>query len=116
MIYGNRIENNDFVGIAISDYCLPLIGTPYQCPPPFGIPGLPFDPTVTPEFLADQSASNNAVVGNILEDNATSPPGPPFGDFAGDLSLLTFFENGNCYADNVYTTFFSTLGVLPACQ
>jgi hypothetical protein len=48
--------------------------------------------------------------------NATNPPGPPFGSFAADLSLLTFGDNGNCYEDNTFVTFFSTLGVLPPCQ
>jgi parallel beta-helix repeat protein len=115
LIYGNWVEGNDFVGIAISDYCLPLMGTPFQCPPPFGNPDLPFDPTITPEFLADQSAANNSVVGNTADGNALHPPGPPFGGFAGDLSLLTFDNWGNCFEDNVFSSFYSTIGVLLPC-
>jgi len=115
LISRNRIENNDFVGIAVVDYCLPLIGTPFQCPPPFGIPGLPSDPTVTPEFLADQFAANNRVEENVLINNGTNPQPGPFQPFAADLSLLTFGDEGNCYEENIFTTFVSTLGFLPAC-
>jgi parallel beta-helix repeat protein len=115
LIYRNHVENNDFVGIAVSDYCLPLLGTPFQCPPPLGIPGLPFDPSITPEFLADQSAANNAVVENVLVNNGTDPDEGPFQPFAADLSLLTFADWGNCFQNNISTTEFSTIGVLPPC-
>jgi parallel beta-helix repeat protein len=117
LISGNLIENNDFAGIAISDYCLPLVGLPtFQCPPPFGFPGIPSDPSITPEFLADQSADNNTVVDNVLINNGTNPDPGPFTPFAADLTLLTFDDNGNCYEDNIFTTFFSTIGVLPPCN
>jgi len=115
LISRNRVVGNDFVGIAVSDYCLPLIGTPFQCPPPFGFPGIPYDPTITPEFLADQAASNNRVEGNEILGNAGDPPGPPFGGFAADVTLLTFGDNGNCYEGNLFDTYYSTLGVLPPC-
>jgi parallel beta-helix repeat protein len=115
LISRNWVENNDFVGIAVSDYCLPLFGTPFQCPPPFGNPDLPSDPSITPEFLADQSADDNRVEENDLINNGTNPQPGPFQPFAADLSLLTFGDNGNCYGDNAFTTFFSTIGVLPPC-
>jgi parallel beta-helix repeat protein len=116
LISRNRVENNDFVGIAVTDYCLPLFGVPgFQCPPPFGHPSIPSDPTITPEFLADQSAENNRVEANELINNGTNPQPGPFEPFAADLSLLTFGDNGNCYEDNVFTTSFSTLGILPPC-
>jgi parallel beta-helix repeat protein len=106
LISGNHIENNDFVGIAVSDYCLPLIGTPFACD---------LDPSITPEFLADQGANDNRVEENVLINNGTNPDPGPFQPFAADLTLLTLGDNGNCYQNNVFTTFFSTLGVLPPC-
>jgi parallel beta-helix repeat protein len=115
LISGNRVTGNDFVGIGVSDYCLPLIGTPFQCPPPLGFPGLPYDPSISMEFLLDQAASNNRVEGNDMRGNASNPPGPPFGGFAGDAALLTFSDNGNCYEGNLLETYASTLGVLPPC-
>jgi parallel beta-helix repeat protein len=125
LIYRNHVENNDFVGIAVSDYCLPLRGTPFQCTdePPLGVPDVPFDPpfdpSITPEFLADQSAANNAVVENVLVNNGTNPDEGPFTPFAADLSLLTFGNWGNCFENNDFETWFSTLGdppgILPPC-
>ena len=108
LISGNLIENNDFVGTAIVDYCLPFIGTPFDCS---------VDPSITPEFLADQAAENNRVVGNVLVENGTNPsPDPdnpnPFAPFAADLTLLTVPPpmpplHGNCYEDNEFETYFS---------
>lgn len=104
---GNLVENNDFAGIAVVDYCLPLLGTEFACT---------VDPTITPEFLADQQAENNRVVGNTLVDNATNiDPESPFAAYAGDLVLLTADDHGNCFSDNDYTTEFSFIGQLPAC-
>jgi parallel beta-helix repeat protein len=106
LIMNNRIEDNDFVGIAIADYCLTVLGTPFDCAS---------DPSITFEFLADQAARENRVVENILIDNGTNPdPDNPFAFAASDLSLLTLNAT-NCYEDNVFTTFFSIIGVLPAC-
>jgi parallel beta-helix repeat protein len=116
VISGNLVENNEFVGIGIVDYCLPFIGTPFDCT---------LDPSITPEFIADQAAENNRVVGNLLLNNGTTPPpSPPFPPefpfFAADLTLLVTPppfppDHGNCYKDNDFTTFFSTLGFLPPC-
>ena len=107
-IANNRIENNDFTGIAIADYCLTVLGTPFDC---FG----GSDPTITPEFLADQSATDNAVVDNTLIDNGTNvDPGNPFGFAAADLTLLSV-EPSNCYAGNAFLTAFSLIGMLPPC-
>jgi parallel beta-helix repeat protein len=108
-IRGNWIENNEFSGIVVADYCATVAGTPFDCA---------LDPTVSPEFLADQAASNNRVVENVVLDNGTNPlPGHPFAPFAADLILLTLGDGGNCYAGNVpeTLTFVSTLGVLPPC-
>jgi parallel beta-helix repeat protein len=105
-IANNRIENNGFIGIAIADYCLTVNGTPYGCS---------LDPDITLEFLADQSASGNTVVGNTLVNNGTSvDPANPFAFAAADLTLLSL-ESSNCYADNDFGTGFSILGILPTC-
>lgn len=106
LIARNRVERNEFSGIAVVDYCVAVGGSAFDCN---------LDPTITPEFLADQAAENNRIVGNVLEANGTNASGP-FGFAAADLSLLTGADHGNCYEDNVFTRFFSTLGLLPACD
>ena len=117
LITGNRIENNDFFGIVIADYCVVVDGTPFACGE---------DPTTTPEFIADQAALNNRVVDNVVVNNGTDPDQQhPFIFAAGDLSLVTG-ETGltNCYAGNEYLTAFSTFfmgsplppGYLPPCE
>jgi hypothetical protein len=75
------------------------------------------DPQVTPGFVAASEATNNRVVDNILRNNGTNPdPATPFAFAASDLGLLTAGDHGNCYAGNVFGTFFSVIGILPACQ
>ncbi len=107
-VEGNLIEDNEFTGVATVDYCLAVLGTPFDC-------GL--DPSVTPQFLADQSATNNAMLGNTMIDNGTNPdPTSPFAFTAADFTLLTAGDWGNCYEGNAFTTFFSFLGVLPPCN
>jgi len=103
----NRIENNGFSGIAIADYCIAVSLSPgFSCA---------VDPTITDEFLADEGAENNRVVGNVLVNNGTSASGPLF-FLAADLTLLSPAERGNCYEDNVYTTFFPPGLVPPTCD
>ena len=103
LISGNLVEHNDFIGIAIADYCGALSQTQFACPNepnddfPLG-------------FLLDQAAENNSVIGNVLVNNATNPdPDPdnpnPFAFAAADLSLLTVPPplppfHGNCYENN----------------
>ena len=112
LVSGNLVEGNDFVGIAVVDYCLPFQDTPFDCSK---------DDDVTPEFLALQAAENNTVAGNNLVNNGTNPdPDNPFLPFAADLTFLVTPppfppDHGNCFEDNIFTTFFSTLGVLPPC-
>ena len=82
VISGNLIQDHEYVGVAIADYCVVVQPTPYGC----GI-----DPdTGTPGFLEDQAAKNNRVQDNVLVNNgAGPPPPPPFDAFAAQLSLLT---------------------------
>ena len=105
VIANNLIEDNNFTGVAIADYCITVMGTPFDCGA---------DPTITPEFLAVQEATDNTVVENILINNGTDPGGHPFGFAAADLTLLSASPS-NCYADNLFATAFSILGVLPMC-
>lgn len=104
-VTGNLVERNDFAGIAVSDYCLPLLGTDFACT---------VDPVITDEFLEDEAAENNRVIGNELVDNATDPAGS-FDQFAADLSLLTAEDRGNCFSNNDAATEYSFIGTLPEC-
>jgi hypothetical protein len=104
----NLVVNNDFLGIGLVDYCLVVLGTPFGCD---------VDPSVTPGFVAAQGALNNRVADNWLQGNGTNPdPSSPFAFAASDLGLFTLGANGNCFEQNVFTTFFSLIGVLPACE
>jgi parallel beta-helix repeat protein len=112
-ISGNLIEDNDYAGIAIADYCVVTSLTPFPC----GV-----DPdTQNPLFLADQAAENNTVIGNTVINNGGNPPPPPLGGFAADLVLLTLPpppppDHGNCYENNVFDTFISLFtGTPPPC-
>ncbi len=107
-IANNLVENNGFTGIALADYCLTVLNTPFDC-----FTGS--DPTITPEFIADQSASENTVINNTLINNGNDvDPGNPFGFAAADLTLLST-ELNNCYAGNSFLTAFSIIGILPPC-
>lgn len=108
VIAGNLVENNEFVGIAVADYCLVVGGGPFDCA---------VDPDVTPGFVAKSEATGNRVQDNVVRGNGGNPdPTSPFAFAASDLALLTAGDHGNCYAGNQSLTFFSTLGVLPPCQ
>ena len=109
LISNNRIENNGFTGIGIADYCLVVFRTPFACGA---------DPTVTPEFIADQAASNNRVVGNVLRNNGTNPPPGPYAPYSADLSLVTLGDHENCYEGNIFDTFKSivTFDAPPPCE
>ena len=108
VIAGNVVEDDDFIGIALVDYCLVVLGGPFDC----GV-----DPEVTPGFVADGEATNNRVVDNVLRNDGTNPdPSAPFAFATSHLGLLTGADHGNCYAGNQFGTFFSLIGLLPACR
>jgi len=107
LIEGNLVENHDFIGIAVVDYCLVVQGGPFDCA---------VDPTVTPGFIATHEAMNNRIADNVVRNNGLAPdPASPFAFAASDLGLLTSGAHGNCYAGNVFGTSFSFIGPLPAC-
>jgi parallel beta-helix repeat protein len=106
LISGNRVEHNDFVGIGLVDYCLGVAtSADFNCA---------VDPTITPEFLADSTVTNNRVEGNLVVDNGANPPGGLLGTFAADLTLLALAPNGNCYQGNTFGTYTSFAGAVPA--
>jgi parallel beta-helix repeat protein len=107
LITKNVVENHDFIGIGVVDYCLVVLGGPFDCS---------VDPDITPGFVLDHAASNNQVIENLLVDNGTNTdPSNPFAFAASDLALVTAADEGNCYEGNIFATFFSTLGILPPC-
>lgn len=107
VISGNLVEDNDFIGIAVADYCIVAQG-PFAC----GV-----DPTVPPEFIPLSGAENNRIADNVLHANGLKPDTTsPFAFAASDLALITASDQGNCYSGNVFSTAFSTIGVLPPCQ
>ena len=82
----NLVEKNDFFGIAMVDYCLVVLGTPFDCstkPPPAGFP-------TAPDY--DQ------VIKNKLVDNHASPAGP-YASLAADILELGGGSN-NCFSKN----------------
>lgn len=98
IVKNNLIEDHNFFGVVIADYCLAVQGTSFDClsnPPP-----ATFDPV--PE--------NNKVIGNTLINNGTNPPSSPFAPFAADITLFVPGDFGNCFLDNQFTTFISIAG------
>ena len=95
----NRIENNDFFGIGMIDYCLATQGTDFNCasnPPP----------------VKDTSPDNNQFISNDLANNAANPPPGPFQSSAADI--LALGGKNNCASGNTAATV-NTVPVLPPC-
>ena len=60
-VTNNRIENNDFFGIAMIDYCFAVDGTDFDC-------------VTNPPEVTDTAPDNNRFIGNALFENGTNPP------------------------------------------
>ncbi len=72
----NEITGNDFVGVAVLDWCIALDGTDADC-------------DTNPPII--QSAPDRTLVkNNSLGGNGGNPPGGIFGSLAGDLALVAF--------------------------
>jgi parallel beta-helix repeat protein len=107
LVQGNLVENHDFVGVAVGDYCALVSGGPFDC----GV-----DPTVTPGYVALSEASSDRIADNVVRGNGTRPDSTsPFAFAASDLALLTAGDHGTCYVGNDFATAFSLIGVLPPC-
>lgn len=87
-IQRNRIENNDFFGIAMIDYCLAVDGTDVSC-------------TVNPPDVRDTRPEFNKFIDNIITGNGSNPPPGPFANSAGDL--LSIGGRDNCASGNTAT-------------
>ena len=100
----NLIENNDFYGVALVNWCLANGGTPFNCadnPPAANPSGEPHDVRIED---------------NTLINNGTAPPAHPFDPLAADIinaAILPPALNGNCFEGNEYTTYASVAGGNP---
>jgi hypothetical protein len=94
---GNRIENNDFFGLAVLDFCFALTGFPDPegwCSP---------NPNSSGE---DPVPRNNLIAGNVFVDNGNNPPGHPLAPFAADIIEAVFDPSaGNGFHGNRCTTY-----------
>jgi nitrous oxidase accessory protein NosD len=102
---GNRIENNDFFGLAVVDFCFALTQAPGPCSP-------------IPNWTgADPVPRNNKILGNTFVNNGTNPvPWHPLAPFAADITEAVLDPTANnCYEGNSYTTYASITGA-PAPQ
>jgi parallel beta-helix repeat protein len=88
-VENNLIENNDFFGIAMTDYCVAVAGTSISC-------------ELIPPIVPDSAPENNKFIGNTLAGNGSNPPSGPFEDLGADI--LALGGSNNCSSDNTYTT------------
>lgn len=93
----NRIENHKAFGLVLTDSCLPLKGTDYDC-----------DTTPVPPGFAGKTGAqiieHNRVVGNVFINNGVEPLKE--GPWAGLEGDIVFGSAGtaqtNCFKDNTY--------------
>jgi hypothetical protein len=92
---GNLIENNDFFGLAILDFCFALTGAPGPCSP---IPNSSGE---------DPVPRDNRIQGNTFVNNGTDPPlWHPLWPFAADIIEAVFDPSaGNRFNGNRCTTY-----------
>lgn len=95
----NRIENNDFFGIGMIDYCVAVAGTDFDC-------------KKNPPAVAHTSPDYNQFISNELANNGTAPPPGSFASFAADI--LALGGKNNCASGNTATTLM-LLPLLPGC-
>ena len=104
VIAKNNVEDNDFVGIAVLDWCTPNS----------------FDPArnclASPPITNPQS-NNNLVAQKYVSGNGSNPPPGPLVGLAADLTYFdSIGSSGNCFEKNKPKngfTFVSSLGDLP---
>jgi hypothetical protein len=104
VIKSNVIENNDFYGITVIDYCTVVAGGSRGCAED------PNDPNDPGELLRyDPIADDNLFQGNKLRNNATNPPVHDLNLFTAQIiflqvdGLLVEFPHlpvGNCFKKN----------------
>ena len=86
-IQRNRIENNDFFGIAMIDYCIAVAGTPFDC-------------TISPPAVSDTAPDYDSFIDNHFSDNHLDPPPGLFQPFASDI--LAEGGTNNCSSANTF--------------
>ncbi len=89
----NYMENNDFYGIAVVDWCLAQGGTAFDC-------------SIVPP-LTEPVPERNRFIKNTMVNNGTNPVAHPLAPFAADFVFIVDFANrnhGNCVKNNTYTT------------
>ena len=96
----NRINDNDFFGIAMLDYCVATAGTPFNC-------------TTKPPPVAETTPDYNQLISNELANNGTAPPSGPFAALAADIIALA--GTNNCASGNTPTAKTIFLPDLPGC-
>jgi parallel beta-helix repeat protein len=96
VIKGNRIENNDFYGLATVDWCLAVSPSTFNCDdnPP----------------IVDPAPNNNLYISNQLTNNGTNPPPHLLAPLAADIIFLAAADS-NCHKNNMFLT--SNPAVLP---
>ena len=93
----NRIENNNTIGLAISEWCSVAGNCPPTPPPNF------------PDTLPDY----NTIVSNVITNNA-SAPSSGYEGLAADITYVAIGAQGNCFADNTYGTILNVGGPAPS--
>ncbi len=92
----NQILNNDFLGLAIVDFCLVAAGESFDCQ---------ISPPIT-----DPAPDNNTLIRNEILGNGGNPPSGGFGPLASDVLVLG--GTNNCGLKNEFDTI---IGGLPPC-
>jgi hypothetical protein len=87
-IKGNLIENNDFLGVAVVDWC---VGVGLQGPSPI-------DCTSNPPIV-EPAPDNNSIILNTFSGNGGAPPSG-FEPFAADIVVLAGAGVNNCFHNN----------------
>lgn len=85
----NDIQNNNFFGIGMVDYCLAVDGTSNSC-------------ENNPPFYSDTAPEDVRIVDNVITGNASDPPPGPFEAVAADL--LSLGGSDNCASGNTVGT------------
>lgn len=99
----NLVENNDFIGIGLVDWCLGA-----------ALAGPTFDCNVNPPVV-EPLPEYNSFIRNTLVSNGSAPPSG-FEPFAADISMLLGPATGNCFSENTPTaTLFPPGSPLPPC-
>ncbi len=93
LVKSNTVENNDFFGITIIDYCIATMGGAFDC-------------SVVPPVV-EPYPDRNIVMNNKFINNGTNPISHPLAFAASDMIFIV--DNGpdgvgNCFSGNTWST------------